>query len=195
MRDARTVRDLGLVEAMLSRAFVQYATDLRSGILVPSRIDDGLKREVEKPDVAVLLAEFSQAEPMQYLRRLAPDSIQYRALLKEKLRLEKKIAEGGWGETVPAGKLEPGDSGRSVVILRDRLISMGHLPRSSVALYDDDLRRAVLSFQVANGLEADGVAGPTTIEAINVGAEERLKSVLVALERERWLPRERGERH
>ncbi len=195
MRDARTVRDLGLVETMLSRAFVQYAADLRSGVLVPSRVDDGLKREVERPDVAVLLAEFVQAEPMQFLRRLAPDSMQYRALLKEKLRLEKKIAEGGWGETVPTTKLEPGASGRAVVILRDRLISMGYLARSSVAVYDDDLHRAVLSFQTANGLEADGVAGPSTIEAINVAAEDRLKSVLVALERERWLPRERGERH
>ncbi|MFC3616507.1 murein L,D-transpeptidase [Lutimaribacter marinistellae] len=195
MRDARTVRDLGLVEAMLSRAFVEYATDLRSGVLVPARVDGGLKREVDRPDAARLLAEFSKAEPIQYLRALAPASMQYRALLKEKMRLEGQIAQGGWGARVPVEKLEPGNSGPAVVALRDRLIAMGFLPRSSVARYDDDLRRAVLSFQAANGLETDGVAGPSTITAVNIGPEERLKSVLVALERERWLPRERGERH
>jgi len=45
------------------------------------------------------------------------------------------------------------------------------------------------------GLEADGVAGKATVDEINKPVTARLKSVIVAMERERWLPSERGARH
>jgi murein L,D-transpeptidase YcbB/YkuD len=97
---------------------------------------------------------------------------------------------------VPAGaKLEPGDAGAAVVALRDRLVAMGYLDRTPVRDYTDALRKAVLRFQEDHGLEADGIAGPATLEEINVPPAERLKSVLVAMERERWLNTERGARH
>jgi len=57
------------------------------------------------------------------------------------------------------------------------------------------IESALRAFQADHGLETDGVAGASTIAAVNVSAEERLASVLVAMERERWLPAERGARH
>ena len=51
-------------------------------------------------------------------------------------------------------------------------------------------------FQIDNGVTPDGVAGKGTIALMNLGPEERLKSVLVALERLRWMNGvELGERH
>ncbi|MCA9770794.1 MAG: L,D-transpeptidase family protein, partial [Myxococcales bacterium] len=44
-------------------------------------------------------------------------------------------------------------------------------------------------------LEADGVAGRETLAALNVPAAERVRGLLVNLERWRWLPQELGERH
>ena len=54
---------------------------------------------------------------------------------------------------------------------------------------------AVRAFQEDNGLP-DGVAGGDTMRAINTAPEERLKSIMVAMERERWLnlPDGRGKR-
>jgi murein L,D-transpeptidase YcbB/YkuD len=66
---------------------------------------------------------------------------------------------------------------------------------SASAAYDGALVVVVRAFQSAHGLEADGVVGAETRAAINTPARERLQSVLVALERERWLPRDRGARH
>jgi L,D-transpeptidase YcbB len=74
---------------------------------------------------------------------------------------------------------------------------MGYLSRTATASYDDAIAQAVFRFQTDHGLVADGEAGPTTVEMINVEAGTRLGQILVAMERERWMnhPDGRGERH
>jgi murein L,D-transpeptidase YcbB/YkuD len=195
MRNARTVRSLGEVEAALSRAFVNYATNLQTGLLNPQSIDDGIVRKKHSTDPVAYLEGIRDNSPMAYMRALVPASPQYRALLREKFRLEALAAKGGWGGSVPGGKLEQGDTGPAVIALRDRLVAMGYLTRSATARYDHDLEMAVQRFQSDHGLEPDGVAGTSTIAEINKPVSERLKSVIVAMERERWLTPDRGDRH
>jgi murein L,D-transpeptidase YcbB/YkuD len=96
---------------------------------------------------------------------------------------------------VNAGALRPGESGPAVVALRNRLIAMGYLGRSATMTYDADIQRAVQMVQEDMGFEPDGVAGPNTIQAINTPIGERLKSVIVAMERERWLSIDRSQRY
>ena len=105
------------------------------------------------------------------------------------------MAAGGWGPVVNAKKLEKGDQGPAVVALRNRLMLMGYLPRSAAGTYDAALEKAVQSFQSDHGLETDGVAGPGTIDEINKPVSARLKSIIIAMERERWLTPDRGVRH
>ncbi|MFW8593091.1 L,D-transpeptidase family protein [Cribrihabitans neustonicus] len=195
LRDARTTRDLGAAEAALSMALVDFATDLQTGILVPSRIDEGMVRKKQTVDGTAFLLGISTEQPFAYMRSLVPATPQYRALLREKTRLEKALARGGWGPAVQADKLEPGEEGPGVVQLRNRLMAMGYLSRSASRRYDAALEQAVRSFQAAHGLTVDGVAGPGTLGEVNKPVPERLKSVIVALERERWLPADRGARH
>ena len=195
MSGVRTTRDLGLVEVALSRAFLDFATDIQIGQVVPSSIDDGLVRELPKRDRSAYLSGLMTSSPVAYMQSLAPETSQYRALMKEKLRLEQVLANGGWGRKVPSRKMEPGQSGENVVALRNRLIRMGYLRNTPSRSYDGAMTAAVQRFQLAHGLEADGVAGKGTIEQINVGVADRLKSIIVAMERERWLNRDLGDRH
>ena len=109
--------------------------------------------------------------------------------------MERLLVRGGWGPQVPSAKLERGDSGAAVVALRNRLIAMGFLARSNTQVYDAEIENAVFAFQRSHGLEEDGVAGENTLVQINKTVAERLQSVVAALERERWLNVERGERH
>jgi len=192
---ARTPRDRGLVEVALTRLFLQYARDLQSGVLIPSRIDNGIKREVAYRDRTQTLTEFSKTSPRIFLRRLAPQAPEYTALMKQKLLLETRLAQGGWGPTVAAGKLSPGDSGTAVIALRNRLMRMGYLPASHGQSYDADMQAAVQQLQIAHGLDADGVVGPGTMKEINISLETRLQSLVVAMERERWFNLDRGTRH
>ncbi|SEM07597.1 Murein L,D-transpeptidase YcbB/YkuD [Roseovarius azorensis] len=195
MGDARSMRDLGLIEVELSRTYLQYARDLQSGILIPSQIDEGIKREVSYRDRTAYLIDMKEKSPRDVLRALPPQSQEYARLMKEKLHLEHLIAQGGWGPAVPADVLKPGQESGAVIALRDRLIAMGYLDRSASRSYDARLQQAVQAFQADHGLEPDGVAGASTLAALNIPASERLKSVIVAMERERWLNGDRGARH
>ncbi|MEX0307625.1 MAG: murein L,D-transpeptidase [Ruegeria sp.] len=195
MQEARTTRDLGLLEAELTRVFIIYANELQSGAVKPSQIDSGLVRKVERRTAGEHLELLASSKGDAYFKKLMPQSRQYRALLKQKKVLETLIAQGGWGETVPVTKLERGDTGAGVVKLRNRLVAMGYLKPTASPDYDDTLFSAVQAFQTAHGLESDGVAGKGTITEINRPVSDRLKAVYVALERERWLPEKRGERH
>ncbi|MHA6343896.1 L,D-transpeptidase family protein [Roseivivax sp. CAU 1761] len=198
MRAARSGRERGQLEVHLTRAFLDFANDLQSGILDPRRIDAGIKREPPRRDPQVLLARLQSEPPRAVFRSLVPQTRQYGELLRAKVTLEEAIARGGWGPGVSAGgRLEQGASGAAVVPLRDRLIAMGYLAPTDLARFDAAMDQAVRRFQTDHGLAVDGIVGGQTLEALNVPAEERLKSVLVAMERERWmnLPEGLGARH
>lgn len=194
-RRARTDRDRGAVEVAATRAFLEYARDVQSGVIDPRRVDKEIARVPPRRDPRKLLEAFAQSTPAAFLRRLPPQGREYAQLLKEKSRLEKVIRAGGWGAPVKARKLEPGDSGPAVVALRDRLWRMGYLRRSTSTLYDDKLQKAVQVFQLDHGLAPDGVAGAATLAALNVPAEDRLAQIVIQLERRRWLNKPLGDRH
>ena len=196
MRDVRSTRDLGAVEVALSRALVDYATDLQTGLVnTPSSIDEGIVRNKHKVDATGFLSGISSERPYAFLQNLVPASPQYRALMREKMRLEALLSAGGWGAIVPVRKMEPGDTGPSVIALRNRLVAMGYLNPTATRSYDLALEDAVRRFQDEHGLAVDGVAGEGTLNEINRPVTDRIKSVLVAMERERWLTPDRGERH
>jgi len=198
VRAIRTERDRGRVEVELSRMFVQYARDIQTGVVVPSSIDEDIKRDVPLRSREGLLRAFSQSTPGAFLRALPPQSQEYARLMREKIRFERLLGQGGWGEPVRAGRtLRPGDAGNDVVSLRNRLIRTGYLSRTAAANYDGVMQNAVESFQIDHGLTPDGVAGPGTLEQLNKQVEDRLSQIIVAMERERWLnhPDGLGKRH
>ncbi len=190
-----TQRDLGRVEVMLSRTFVKYAHDVSTGILTPKDVDSGIVRDVPRRDAEDLLKSLTEENPVRFLRSLPPQFPEYTRLMKARIELQKQLRTGGWGPRVPAGSLRPGDSGNAVVALRNRMIAKGYMEKSASMVYDAALQKAVQMFQYDQGLNTDGVAGPTTMTEINVQIEDRLPSILVALERERWMNIPRGERH
>lgn len=198
LRAARTPRDIGFAEVALSKAFLNLADDMRTGVLDPRRVVPAIKRELRDYDRTRTLTAFAASrEPRQFIRQLAPSTNEYKRLMKEKMRLEGLVVSGGWGPTVPATKLEPGATGPAVVALRNRLMAKGYLGRTATQSYDSTIQKAVREFQRDHGLETDGVAGESTLREINATAEDRLKSIIVAMERERWLnlPQGRGKRH
>ena len=195
-REVRTGTDLGRAEIAAARMFVDFARDMESGVIAdPGGVDGGIKRRAERAGSDTLLERFAATGARGLFTTLPPQSGEYARLMAEKRRLEQVIAAGGWGPAVPARKLEPGDSGRAVVALRDRLIAMGYLAPTARGDYSNTLALAVQSFQLDHGLEADAIAGAGTLDAINTAPEDRLGAVIVAMERERWLPRDRGRRH
>ncbi|MBU2993186.1 L,D-transpeptidase family protein [Octadecabacter sp. 1_MG-2023] len=195
LQAANTPAEKGAMEVEMSRLFLSYARSLQTGILTPRNVVAEIRREVPLRSRLGYLQGFEQSNPAAYLSSLAPSSPEYARLLREKLRLERLLAVGGWGPSVSGGGLEPGASGSNVIALRDRLVAMGYMERSATQTYDATVQAAVQRFQTSHGLTADGVAGAGTLREVNVPVANRLQQVIVAMERERWMNRPRGQRH
>jgi L,D-transpeptidase YcbB len=195
LQAAESEGDRGRVEVALTRAYLAWAHDLTSGAIDPAKVDAGIVREINHIDPQTLLTRIADGKPQAVLDWLMPTSAAYLNLMKAKIGLEARIAAGGWGETLDLSVLKPGDTGPAVVALRDRLVRMGYLRPTATASYDRALQSAVQAFQLSHGLEADGNAGESTIQELNIGPEARLKSVIVALERERWMDIDLTVRH
>lgn len=60
--------------------------------------------------------------------------------------------------------LSHGSSGANVTQMQNRLISLGYLTGKATGKVDSVTEAAILAFQRRNGLNADGVAGPGTLE-------------------------------
>lgn len=193
---ARSEGDRGRLEARMTRAFLDYVRDMDTGVIAPARVDPTIVREIVRiPESDALEALASSGDLAAWLGNLVPDDPGYALLIKAKFDLEAAIARGGWGPGLSGPMLRPGATGAGVVALRDRLQAMGYLGRSAAASYDDSITRAVQRFQIAHGLEADGILTETTLAELNIAPQERLKSVIVALERSRWLDIDRRQRH
>ncbi len=196
MTSARTPMQKAAVDVEMTRLFLAYAREISGGVVVPTSVDDGIKRTVRHQAPAAILTDFAVSEPFAYFRSLPPQTAQYAGLLKARLDLEAMARAGGWGPAVPGGdKIEPGASGPRIVALRNRMIAMGYLERSVSQSYDAALVDAVVKFQETHGLTPDGVIGDGTLAEINASIESRIRAVIVAMERERWMNMPLGERH
>jgi murein L,D-transpeptidase YcbB/YkuD len=195
LQAASTPAEKGAMEVEMSRLFLSYARDVQTGILTPRSVVSEIRREVPLRSRLGYLQAFLASTPASYLATLPPNSPEYARLLREKMSLERLLAQGGWGPAVPSGSLAVGASGVAVVALRDRLVAMGYMERSATQTYDAMIQEAVQRFQQTHGLAEDGEAGAGTLTEINVPAASRLQQIIVAMERERWMNRPRGERH
>ncbi|HEX9857819.1 MAG TPA: murein L,D-transpeptidase, partial [Paracoccaceae bacterium] len=97
---ARTEGDRGRLEVRMTRAFLDYARDIQTGVLVPAKVDGGIVREVPVRGRLANLRAFMAVEPAEFLNNLPPKNPAYAMLMKAKLRLEAQIAAenrgGGW---------------------------------------------------------------------------------------------------
>jgi murein L,D-transpeptidase YcbB/YkuD len=95
--------------------------------------------------------------------------------------------QGGWPTVSGTDKLEPGDKNLRVRQVKERLLVTGELGElgDDPELYDTRLEVAMKLFQHAHGLNDDGVIGKRTIEEMNVSAEQRVKMLLLNLDRMR----------
>ncbi len=186
-------------EIAYSAFFLGYASDLATGRVILSKIDRDHFQKPRKLDLLAILEGVGSArDPSQYLKTIEPQNAHYRAL-KSLLREYRTIAgEGGWGTVDRGQALKPGMRDARVMQLRARLERTGDvLPRQveDPMLYSPDLVLATEQFQKRNGLDSDGIIGPGSLSMLNVSAKERMRQIVINMERWRHMPRDMGDRH
>ncbi|UTW09704.1 L,D-transpeptidase family protein [Pseudomonas benzenivorans] len=118
-----------------------------------------------------------------------PSLPQYQALRRAYAERRRQPLKR-WAPIPPGRLLRPGVRDDRVVLLAARLAVSGDLserPQGDARLYEPSLLAAVQRFQKRHGLQADGLVGPDTLEALNTPARARLGQLRVNLERWRWL--------
>lgn len=190
---AAPAKALALAEIKLSAAAVAYARHARGGRVAPNSISGNLDPALDLPDPHVVMRELAGREdPAAYLVSFQPQNPQFQAL-------RRKLAElrGNPGEErqvqIPTGPmLRPGEKHAHVALLRDRL-DVKEADGVAADEYGPALMEALAEFQKSRGLQADGILGPATRAALNGRPPQaRMKTILVNMERWRWLPQDLG---
>lgn len=112
--------------------------------------------------------------------------------LRKGLQQYRKIQDaGGWQPIIlPKGtkQIKSGHVGNEVAQLRKRLVASADLASDNQsATFDASLEEAVKKYQTRHGIDPDGIVSAEMIEILNVPVEERIKTIVVNMERCRWL--------
>lgn len=198
LTDAPAPEAVAETDALLSFAFVDYASDLHAGRISPEEVDPEWYTETKQKDYAeVLQTALNQGNLAAMLEDLAPSHAAYQHL-RDALATYREYAKQGDWPTIPEGEvLHPGDaSSVRVPPLRKRLATAGYLDKAGTdSLYDDRLAGAVYRFQEEHGLVTDSLLGPNTVAALNISVEDRIRQIELNMERWRWLPDDLGDRY
>ncbi len=113
-------------------------------------------------------------------------------LLRDAVRQLRPLSEVPWPQlALPPGtrSITLGDTATVLPSIRERLQQLGDLQvADSTMVVDSALLRSVQSFQSRHGIAPDGVMGPAFLRALNVSPATRLRTMLVNMERLRWVP-------
>ncbi len=192
-------RQLVDLDLLLTDAFLIYGSHLLAGRINPEQIDPQWFANRREADLAQLLEDaLSSNQIEEALAALLPAYAGYTRLW-DTLAIYRKFAETGGWPTVPSGsKLRQGDRSERIPLLRQRLAAEGFLTNVGAddqTLFDNDVEQALKKFQMQNGLETDGILGTQTLQALNISADQRVRQIVVNMERWRWLPQNLGDRY
>jgi murein L,D-transpeptidase YcbB/YkuD len=202
-------------EAGLTLAAIDYGQALATGAVDPRKLFEVYTVPMSKGDVTGGLGKAAeQGGVRQWLASLAPQDAEYKALSAAYLAYRQKAAQEQKALIQPGEQIKPGKRDPRIAQIREGLRANGYLaaepaaaappagdakakegkakaaaPAAGGDAYGPDLVAAVKKVQTDYGIEADGVIGNSTIEALNTGAKDRARILAVNLERRRWLDR------
>ena len=183
-------------DRLATAAWFTAAAHLLYGKLDPVSVEPDWTVASRQADFPVVLKYvLSSGRITGSLEQFAPVQPGYQALKAELARLKTEAAIPRI--PVPEGPaLKPGMASARVTALQKRLIQLGLLAATGeTETLDDATKLALETFQTANELDSDGVAGGATVRALNRGPDEKIDQVRVNMERWRWLPGDLGQRH
>jgi murein L,D-transpeptidase YcbB/YkuD len=183
------------LELRLSLGLLEMTSDLASGRLEPQKVNPELFVYPQEVDPAKVIRSAAAAQDIAaFVASYEPKQAEYLRLKAALADYRALAAAGDWPTIADGPTLKPGMTGPRVAQLRARLDAP--MPQGGdSALFDPALAEAVKQFQARHGLERDGFVGRNTLAALNVPVEERIRQILLNLERRRWMADNPGARY
>lgn len=172
------------LDIALSNTYFIWANDYYRGRVIPKK-NENVEWDVKRNKIKLHKALATVLE----FRESKYDYADFSPLHKDYSNLKVALAnyrkiktDGGW-PAIPQGTYKLGDSSTNVAVLRKRLLA------DNGTNYDQALDQAVKKFQTSQGLNPDGKLGKETIRLLNIPVEERIKTIILNMERWRWIPK------
>ncbi len=194
------VKGRSLIEQVYSAHFVKFAADLKTGRLLPNKIDSELYWKAKRVDLLGALQGLAKLQDLDRFVALWQPQIPEYFALKAALQQYRALAiKGGWPVVPPGELLKPGMEDARVRFLRQRLAATDGAPATPTSgndkLFDEELSEALQRFQSRHGLEPDGVVGQRTMFQLNIPADARVRQIVANMERWRWMPEKLGDHY
>ncbi|MFS8083086.1 MAG: L,D-transpeptidase family protein [Ginsengibacter sp.] len=112
-------------------------------------------------------------------------------LLSDQLRKYLEIVKSNQWLEIPqfSKSIKPGESSDAIRVLKNDMFLTGDLAvKDSSTIYDAALSNAIKNFQQRNGFTPDGKISKDLLMRVNINPKERLKQILINMNRMRWLP-------
>ena len=178
-----------LTEVQLTIQFINYASRAYQGNVNIDEQDLGWFIPRKRINTVALLDSLVKNKGRN-LDAYAPVSSQYQRLKKHLLRYYELQRAGGW-PTLQADKkaYRRGDTAHVIAAIKQRLSTTGDYTLTDTsARFTNSLAAAVKRFQKRYGLVQDGIVGGNTLRYLNEPLEQRIRQILVNMERMRWMP-------
>ena len=209
-KSASTPDALAEAELKLTASALTFARHAQIGRIHFTRVGADIQFDLVAPEPADVLAKLADGNDAgKVLDGYNPPQAEFKALKAKLAELRKgrlsptpkpRRSQRDRASNVAEGKiLRPGMKDARVVALRKRLDIAGDKDNQ---LYDDAVRDAVKTFQTESDIAVDGNLGPNTVRALNGEQKEvrrasadPIDTIIVNMERWRWLPRNLGNPH
>jgi L,D-transpeptidase YcbB len=175
------------LEWMLSASFLSYADKVYGGSAVnTNKLSWFIPRN--KKDYRVLLdSMISSSNENSFREPLNP----YYVSLKKKLVDYKKIEQSGQYpfSIINAASAKLGDTSQGIVNVKKQLFLLGDLTSEDhTQIFNSNFESAIKSFQNRMGLSVTGSIEKNTLDQLNIPIADRIKQIMINLERLRWVP-------
>jgi len=176
-------------ELLLTGQFFQYAAKVYKGSDIDAA-ELGWFIPRKKIDLHALLDSTLLHKSAE---AYAPQNSQYKRLQQFVQTYSRLSKETGF-DAIPTLKktLRKGDSSEIIPSIKKHLALLGDLTQNDGSpVFDTTLVLATKQYQQRMGLTVDGVIGNKMITELNVPIKQRLRQILINLERLRWMPPEK----
>lgn len=175
--------ELDETELRFTKHFFNYLQFAYSGKVDPKKVEWHIPNRKLKP--VELLDSFlnNKKGDWQALNK------SYYLLQQQLFQYNKIQKNGGWSTINSTTTLKPGSKSDFIITVKKRLQITGlYTNGDTTDLYNNELLNAVNKAATTFGLKADGVIDKDLIKQLNIPVEERIKQMLINLERMKWMP-------
>ena len=176
-------KQLEETELRFTKHFFNYLQFAYSGKVAPQKVQWHIPRRKLKP--VALLDSFLNNKKGDW----KPLNKHYYLLQQKLFRYKDIERNGGWGTITSTSTIKPGSTNNLIIAVKKRLQSTGLYSAVDTSdFYNNELLNAVKKAETSFGLKADGVVDKDLIKQLNIPVAERIKQMLINLERMKWMP-------